>query len=150
MLVKEPVVLIVDDGPSNIMVIREMLNNLHIKSISCIDGRKAVDAIKASVRASSPHSIELVLMDLNMPIMNGVEATEEIRRWEKSERCREIPIVAVTGQEGEGDKAACFRTGMQEYVKKPVNVKILRWIVRRFAPNLLNSDHDLVCYYFGL
>lgn len=142
---KESVVLVVDDGPSNIMVIREMLNKLNIKSIGCIDGKKAVDAIKASAKASSPYSIELVLMDLNMPIMNGVEATEETRKWEKeSGQCREIPIVAVTGQEGEGDKAACFRAGMQEYVKKPVNVKILRWIVRKFVPKLLNSDHDLV------
>ena len=140
---REPVVLVVDDGYSNIMVITEMLKKMKIKSIGCLNGKKGVEVVEESFRPHESKNIELILMDLNMPIMNGVEATIEIRRLErKNGRSNEIPIVAVTGQEGESDKNICFKVGMQEYVRKPVNPKILNGIVSKYAPKLLNTNRE--------
>lgn len=131
-----PVILIVDDLYSNRMILREMLKRIKINTIEAKNGLEAVNEVANSFSNTSEISIELILMDLNMPVMNGVEATIEIRKLEKlHNKHKEIPIVAVTAQED--DRKTCLKVGMQEYSQKPISSKILGNLIKTFAQKLL-------------
>jgi CheY-like chemotaxis protein len=93
-----------------------------------VNGRDAVDAV-------AREAYELVLMDCQMPALDGYQATAEIRQAPQG---HEIPIVAMTANSLEGDREKCLRAGMNDYVAKPVRrdelARVLsRWT--RWAPN---------------
>ena len=135
---KNKVVLITDDLYTNRMVIREMLKKNSIKTIEANNGKEAASKVETSFDKNSDVEIELILMDLHMPVMNGVESTIEIRKLEKAyERNKVIPIVAVTAHDGDSDKNESLKAGMQDFVKKPATKENIDEIVNKYAPNLL-------------
>src|SRR5262249_1721828 len=81
------------------------------------DGRETLEAV-----AKQP--FDLVLMDLQMPEMNGFEVTATIRKWEK-EKGVQCPIIAMTAHAMKGDRERCLEVGMDGYVSKPIQVKEL-------------------------
>lgn len=93
----------------------------------------AVETGKAAVEALATRSFDLVLMDIQMPEMDGLEATMVIREGEKKTG-RHIPIVAMTANAMVGDKEQCLLAGMDAYVSKPLNIKQLFDIIEGFAP----------------
>jgi signal transduction histidine kinase/DNA-binding response OmpR family regulator len=104
-------VLVAEDNVVNRQVVRQMLDNLEIAADYVDDGQAAVAAAAAQV-------YDLVLMDLQMPVMDGMEATREIRR-----RCGEIPyIAAMTASAMTSDREACFDAGMNDFIAKPVRM----------------------------
>lgn len=133
-------VLIVDDVYSNRMVIREIMKKMRVPTNEAINGRKAVDLVEASFHRESTVDIALILMDLNMPLMTGIEASMEIRRLEKTQRRQtSIPIVAVTAHDAVYGRDECIKAGMQDCAAKPVASRTLRQIVKTYAPKLLSS-----------
>lgn len=130
---KQRLILITDDAYSNRLVLRKMLEHFKIESMEAINGQEAVNAVEKSFSADSSFEISLILMDLHMPIMNGIDATIKIRKLErKHEKRKIIPIVAVTAHDGAKDKKACFNAGMQEYIVKPATCAILKKIVTQY------------------
>jgi CheY-like chemotaxis protein len=89
------------------------------------DGREAIDAVAHGDYA-------LVLMDCQMPEVDGFEATREIRRAEAA-RGGHVPIVAMTANALDGDREACLAAGMDDYLAKPVQLAALRAAIERFA-----------------
>ena len=93
-----------------------------------------------AVTALSVRSYDLILMDCQMPIMNGFEATRQIRR--NAAAGPHIPIIAMTAKVTSGDREQCLTAGMDDYVTKPVKFSELtatieRWTSKLATPNLL-------------
>jgi len=119
-------VLIVDDDIRNIFALTSVLEEHHMLVVSAENGRDAVKALQAYP------DIDVVLMDIMMPEMDGMETTRQIRR---DPRSRHVPIIAVTAKAMKGDREKCIEAGAWDYLAKPVDpeelVAMLRaWLVR--------------------
>ena len=135
------VILIVDDLYSNRMVIREMLKRLGITSVEAIHGENAVEIVKKSFEPNSNIEIGLIFMDLNMPVMNGVQSTIQIRQIEKEYmKDTEIPIIAVTAHDSKNDKDECLNAGMQNFESKPIDFRTVKRIIKRYASHFLDNE----------
>ena len=118
-------VLVAEDNPVNRKLALQQLKKLGYRAHAVNDGREAVEAVAHGDYA-------LVLMDCQMPEVDGFEATREIRRAE-SARGGHVPIVAMTANALDGDREACLAAGMDHYLAKPVQLAALRAAVERFA-----------------
>jgi len=85
---------------------------------------------------NAPDSYDLILMDIQMPEMDGMEATKEIRKWEMSNDgsvASRIPIVAVTANAMEGDREKCLEAGMDDYMPKPIKRETIFEMIERWV-----------------
>ena len=113
-------ILLVEDNDLNQEIASEILSNLGLVVDTANDGIAAVEKV-----ASSPSgSFDLVLMDIQMPNMDGYTATREIRKLPDSSKA-DIPIVAMTANAFDEDKEKAFTCGMNGFISKPINIKIL-------------------------
>jgi signal transduction histidine kinase/CheY-like chemotaxis protein len=115
-------VLIAEDHPINQKLLRLTLEKRGHRVTVVSNGAEALQALDDHGK-SSPH-FDVVLMDLMMPVMDGLEATRRIRQMESGSG-RRIPIVAVTACAMDSDRAACFEAGMDDYLAKPVDTRNL-------------------------
>ena len=120
-------VLLVDDNELNREIAQEILEDCGIKVTTACDGKQAVEYIKSA----TPSDCDLILMDVQMPIMDGYEATRQIRKLDKK-MATEIPIIAMTANAFADDQQAALDAGMNEHLPKPVNVNKLREVLARF------------------
>jgi PAS domain S-box-containing protein len=116
-------VLVAEDNPVNQMVARNQLKKLGLEAKFVDDGRKAVDAVQ-----NEP--VDLMFMDCQMPVLDGYEATAEIRRREGGDR--RLWIVAMTAHAMPEDRDKCLLAGMDDYLAKPVTTAALREVIDRF------------------
>jgi CheY-like chemotaxis protein len=112
-------VLVAEDNEVNQTVIRAMLRKLGIVPTIVGDGRQVLDAV-------GRQSFDLILMDCQMPVMDGFEATRAIRDLTSDPR---PVIVAVTANAMTGDAERCRAAGMDDYVSKPISVRELRRVL---------------------
>ena len=110
-------ILLVEDNELNQEIATEILKEAGFIIEVVNDGSVAVEKMKTS----NPGQYDLILMDVQMPIMNGYEATKQIRAM-KSEYCRQIPIVAMTANAFEDDRAMAAKAGMNGYLTKPIKI----------------------------
>ena len=101
-----------------------MLQSLGQEVITAVDGKQALECIQ-----TDKTGFDLVLMDIQMPIMGGVEATQAIRAFEKGTPFH-IPIIALTANAMKGDRERFMAAGMDDYIPKPMKKKDL---IRAFA-----------------
>jgi signal transduction histidine kinase/ActR/RegA family two-component response regulator len=123
-------VLIVEDNETNRLVLRRMLERMGVASITAVDGGEAALQLMDTSR------FDLVLMDVHMPGMDGVECTTQIRArdwWAKN-----VPIVAVTAGSGSDDFDRSLSAGMNAVVPKPVESARLSEVLLRYAPDQAN------------
>ncbi|MBB4657921.1 glucokinase [Parvularcula dongshanensis] len=106
-------VLVAEDNPVNRMVIGAMLVGDAYEVVMAEDGKAAVEAYGAAVP-------DVVLMDISMPKLDGLEATRAIRRMEAERNARRVPIIGVTAHAVGDVRATCLEAGMDEYVSKPL------------------------------
>ncbi|KAF9027257.1 hypothetical protein BDZ89DRAFT_1067080 [Hymenopellis radicata] len=95
------------------------------------NGSLAVDAYKSRVRQSRP--FDIILMDVSMPFMGGMEATELIRSWEMQEGIPPIPIIALTAHAMIGDRERCLQAGMDDHITKPLRRNDLLNAINKLA-----------------
>lgn len=110
-------VLIAEDHPVNLRLARAMLEGTGIEVSAVGDGASAVDATASG-------NFDLVLMDVQMPVMSGLDAARLIRQRERGTG-EHLPLVAVTARAMGGDRAACLAAGMDDYLAKPVTADAL-------------------------
>lgn len=108
-------VLVAEDNPVNRIVIKGLLGKLGIKPVFAENGREAVDLI-----LQQPGRFDLILMDCEMPEMDGFEATRAIREFERSNTVAPVPIVALTAHALQEHREAVFASGMNYYLAKPI------------------------------
>ena len=110
-------ILLVDDNDLNREIAITLLEDEGFVVEYAVDGQQAVDAL----REAGPDHFQLVLMDVQMPVMNGYEATKVIRRFE-DERLAAIPILAMTADAFEEDRQRALRCGMDGHLTKPIEM----------------------------
>lgn len=140
-------ILVVDDNEINRIVADEILTSEGFQVVLAENGREAIDEL-------SHTKVDLVLMDCEMPEMDGFEATRKIRQMatDAQSRLRDLPIVALTAQAIKGDRERCLAAGMDGYVMKPVNrTDLVRTILhqldqsRRVLPTLAKGEVSVAC-----
>ena len=119
-------VLVVEDNTTNQMVAMGLLSRLGFDVEVVSDGRQAVEAVAKTEYVT-------VLMDCNMPVMDGYAATAAIRHLEAGGRPR-VPIVAMTASALVGDRERCLAAGMDDYLAKPVTLQDLDRVLSRWRP----------------
>lgn len=117
-------VLLAEDNPVNQKVARMVLEKLGLEVETASNGREAVDAWKKG-------KFDLILMDGQMPVLDGYAATREIRSAEQGTG-KHIPIVALTAHAMKGDDTKCFDAGMDDYLTKPLDRNLLIACLERF------------------
>lgn len=123
-------VLIVDDNEINRFVAKGLLEQLPINIVTATNGAEAIDYLKGM---QDDDSMDLILMDCQMPIMDGFEATKLIRQGGAGQRAKNIPIVAMTAGAMSGDKDSCIQAGMNDFIAKPLDAKsyeqkVMQWL----------------------
>ena len=121
-------VLLVEDHAVNRKLMEALLKKLGLDHVCAVNGQEAVDALRAGLRPG------LVLMDMHMPVMDGVTATEHIRRWEAALQLAPVPVIALTANAFEDDSQRCFAAGMNDFLTKPVNLQELQTVLTRWLP----------------
>ncbi len=121
-------VLLAEDNPINQEVASAMLDLMGVRTTVVSDGRQVLQALDA-------HFFDLILMDCQMPGMDGYEATAAVRERERARPgTRHIPIIALTANAVEGDREQCLAAGMDDYLSKPFTRQDLATVIERWAP----------------
>lgn len=120
-----PKLLLVDDDPMNLAVLQESLSRAGFEVSTATNGAQALELFEQNV-------FDLIIMDIQMPVMDGIEATQEIRAWENSTNTPPLPIVALTAGAFEEDRQRCEAAGMNGFLAKPVHFGDLCEILRRW------------------
>ena len=130
-------ILLVEDNQVNQLVAKGMLEQLGLHADVAGDGQEAIDSLKM---APDDAPYVLVLMDCQMPIMDGYEASRKIRDGDAGARYCELAIVAMTANAMQGDREKCLAAGMDDYLPKPVNLDELQSVIERLhADNRLSA-----------
>ena len=101
-----------------------------------VNGKEALEKVERSIAEKNPYAI--ILMDCHMPIMDGLEATQHIRNL--NHEVAEVPIIALTANALTGDKEKCLKSGMNDFISKPVGVSRLKECVFRHLSKQFRND----------
>lgn len=115
-------ILAVDDHLPNLIVLEALLAELNVTTTKAISGQEAIDIIQSRYEQSLP-SFDLVFMDIQMPVMSGIDTTRAIRSLESTfENHQRLPIIALTAHALSDEKQKLLQNGMDDYVTKPIQI----------------------------
>ncbi|WP_423149241.1 response regulator [Rubrolithibacter danxiaensis] len=120
-VLKNKTVLVADDDVRNIFSITKALEQLKMKVISAVDGKEALKILEEN------QEVDIVLMDMMMPEMDGYETTAKIRQ---NYRFKNLPVIAVTAKAMIGDREKCIQAGASDYISKPIDIDQLISLLR--------------------
>ncbi|GAB6907180.1 putative Histidine kinase [Desulfosarcina cetonica] len=126
-------ILVAEDTPFNQKYIRRLLDNWRCRTTVVANGRLAIEAW-------SHKRFDLILMDVQMPEMDGLSATARIRDLEREKGGGHIPIIAMTAHAMKGDRERCLDAGMDDYVPKPIASASLHKAIARLLPSMVGAD----------
>ena len=137
-------ILIAEDNLINQELIENILNNKNIKTTMTNNGEEVLD-----VYIKNKNMFDIIFMDVNMPIMGGVEALDKIRNYEKDNDIKAIPIVALTANNIKGDDDNYINLGMNDYLSKPISIKklnsvLLKYLEKNTTEKISASQNDIV------
>lgn len=135
---KQEHILLAEDNPVNQKLAEKMLTKSGHKVKIAGNGREVFDQYR-----DTPEKIDLIFMDVQMPEMDGMESTRAIRAFETENGVKRVPIVAMTGQAMDGDREKCLEAGMDDYIIKPINKKIVLGIVEKWISGAPLEIHSI-------
>jgi two-component system, cell cycle response regulator DivK len=118
-----PQVLVVEDNERNMKLFRDVLHASGYRTLEAATGERAVELV-------FEHRPDLVLMDIQLPDIDGIEALDRVRA---DERSSSVPVLALTAQAMEGDRERFLAAGFDGYISKPVNIAEFVDTVRRYC-----------------
>jgi len=121
-------VLVAEDNPANQILIQAILDRMNIQSCIACDGALAV-------KMATEESFDLILMDIQMPNLNGYQATHMLKK-----KGVKAPIIALTAHAMEGDRQKCMDAGCDDYLSKPVNKGKLSELLGKYLKRLTEVD----------
>ncbi|NTV72142.1 MAG: response regulator [Azonexaceae bacterium] len=119
-------ILVIEDNPTNRKVIAALLGKLGLQVTMAEDGQQGLDAVMQNA------GIDLVLMDIQMPVMDGYTSTERIRQWESASKHPHLPIIALTADAFAEDRQRALAAGMDDFLSKPIQIDALRNLLIRW------------------
>ena len=119
-------VLVVDDDVRNLFALTTAFEKHNINTITAESGKEAMDILDEN------NNIDIVLMDIMMPEMDGYETTQKIRREHKNTT---LPIIAVTAKAMKGDREKCIEAGASDYITKPLKIDQLVHVLCQVLPD---------------
>ena len=122
-----PQVLVAEDNPINQKLIKIVLERFGLEVTLANNGEEALNARKEK-------NYDLIFMDIQMPVMGGVDSTHHILEYEKENSLSHIPIVALTANALPGDREKYMAEGMDEYATKPLDLKVIEKLVAEYCP----------------
>jgi len=125
-------ILLVEDNSVNQSLMLALLRKAGYDADLANDGAEAIERLRRQ-------SYDLVLMDVAMPTLDGLEATQRIRAGDAGETIREVPIVALTANAMSGDRERCLRAGMDDYLSKPINAAAFDALLQKAAARRLRT-----------
>lgn len=120
-------ILVAEDNAISRTVIVALLEKQGFRCTVVENGQEAVNAVMQGMQPA------FVLMDCEMPVMNGYQATEKIRQWERETGKAHLPIIALTANAFEDNRQRCFAAGMDDFLAKPVNMNLLVVALNKWA-----------------
>ena len=126
-------ILLVEDNPVNQMVTQSLLKKMGLDIDTAINGKIALEKFKNE-------TYDLIIMDCQMPEMDGFECTQKIRELETHSNKEKVPIIALTANALSHDREKCISAGMNDYLSKPVNKHLLRDMVKNYLTNAVNLE----------
>lgn len=127
-------ILLAEDNLVNMELVKYFLENAEAEVITAENGERAV----ALFESSETGSIDAIVMDVEMPVMDGLTATKMIRAMERAD-ARNIPIIAITGGDMEEDRTATMEAGMNWHLVKPASERKLVRIILRLSEDRENA-----------
>ncbi len=124
-------VLLVEDNKINAIIATELLRAVGITVTGAVNGAEAIDRLADAVKTHESPPFDLILMDLQMPVMDGYEASKIIK---STPEYKDIPIFALTAHAFAEERDRCLALGMQEHIAKPVDVEKFYEALRHVAP----------------
>ncbi len=121
-------ILVAEDNRVNQLVAQRMLQRLGVSNHIVSDGREAIEALKSE-------RFDLILMDVQMPEVDGLEATRWLRKFESDNQIERTPVIAMTAHALAGDRQWCLESGMDDYASKPLSPKQLQEVLGRWVMN---------------
>ena len=121
-------VLVVEDDLFNLEVISALLDQFGITVRAAPDGQQALAALMQGAQ------VDLIFMDLQMPVLDGYAATEQIRQWEAQTGRSRCPIIAQSADAFAPDRQRCLDVGMDDFLAKPIDIALLRALLERWLP----------------
>jgi len=139
--VRIPRILVAEDNETNQIVARALLKKLGLVCDMVSNGREVLQLLQVK-------RYDLIFMDIQMPQLNGYEATTAIRNSSSKLVQNDIPIIAMTAHAMKGDRAKCLEMGMNDYISKPIEVHaisevIWKWVLGQDAPIEIEEDKNL-------
>ena len=128
-------VLVAEDNVINQNLIQAVLKNLDLEITLAENGQVAFDLRRE-------HEYDLILMDIQMPVMGGIDATRAILELEEEEGLEHIPIVALTANALQGDREKYLRAGLDDYVSKPIQIEQIRHVIHAHCHHKLADRGD--------
>jgi CheY-like chemotaxis protein/HPt (histidine-containing phosphotransfer) domain-containing protein len=128
-------ILVAEDNPINLLVVMRMLENLGHRPVAVGQGQEVIEAVKTT-------AFDLVLMDCQMPVMDGFEATRRLRRGDAGERGKSLPVIALTAHAFKGDDEKCRRAGMDDYLTKPLRDHELVRMLERWSGGTERAEKE--------
>jgi signal transduction histidine kinase/DNA-binding response OmpR family regulator len=123
-------ILVAEDNFLNMALITEVLSNMQLEVIPAANGREALDLLDSCSPA-------IIFMDINMPVMDGFEATTRIRQLPDFKK--DIPIIALTADAMREDKERCLGVGMNDFVSKPFRLKEIEFVLKTYLPKYVSG-----------
>lgn len=125
-MIKGLSILLVDDIEINREVAKTVLERAGHKVVLAADGQEAVEAYHTK-------NFHLVFMDVQMPVMDGLQATRAIRKLESSNNKKKTPIIAMTAYTATEDRAECLEAGMDDYLAKPIKPRLIQAMLQKYC-----------------
>lgn len=124
-------VLIADDNEFNLMVLTALLDEMRVEFDTASNGQEVIDQVLKQKEKGQSYS--LLILDVDMPVMTGWEASSKIRSFiSKGELPNSIRIIAYTGYTSEEEILRCYNSGMDDYIQKPVSSILFKNLVRKY------------------